>query len=49
MMEREECGIRKSYPIVQWTQSSSELQLRHRKRGREDGKSKGGQDGKESV
>jgi hypothetical protein len=34
---------------IQWTQNNSELQLRHWKRGREDGKGGGEQDGKESV
>jgi hypothetical protein len=34
---------------VQWTQNISELHLRHWKRVREDGKSRGEQDGKESV
>jgi hypothetical protein len=34
---------------VQWTQNNSELQLRHWKRGREDGKGKGEQDVRESV
>jgi hypothetical protein len=34
---------------VQWTQNNSELELRHRKKGREDGNYKGEQDGQESV
>jgi hypothetical protein len=34
---------------VQWTQTNSELELHHSKRGREDGKGKGEEDGKESV
>jgi hypothetical protein len=34
---------------AQWTLNNPELQLRHSKRGREDGKGKGEQDGKESV
>jgi hypothetical protein len=34
---------------LQWTQNNSELQLLHWKRGMDDGKSRGEQDGKESV
>jgi hypothetical protein len=34
---------------VQWTHNNAELQLRQWKRGREDAKGKGEQDGKESV
>jgi hypothetical protein len=32
-----------------WTQNNSKLRLRHSERGREDGKGKGQQDGKQSV
>jgi hypothetical protein len=35
--------------VMQWTQNNSELELRHSKRGREDGKGKRKKDGKESV
>jgi hypothetical protein len=34
---------------VQWTQCNSELELRHSKREREDGKGKGEQDDNETV